>query len=150
MTGAKRSKKRTKVTKAAFRRAISQQAGNVSAIARQFNVERQTIYNYLNRWELWDELNTKKANIVGASEQTIYDAVLDGDTDAARFVLTHHPRNKERWSSKHEVSVSGVNLSPETLGMMEELGVDVETAAEAFEAQIRRLHAERIAAAHGG
>ena len=145
MTGAKRSKKSTKVTKDAFRRAIQQQGGSVSGIARQFGVERQTVYNYLKRWELRAELQAAREMLFEVSQQTIYDAVLDGDTDAARFVLTHHPRH-ERWSSKQDISITGVNLSPEVMGMMEELGVDVETAAEAFEAQIRRLHAERVAA----
>lgn len=139
------SKKGTKITKTSFRRAVELEGGNVSGVARRLKIARSSVYNYLQRWDMRDELDAAKADMIGAAKDTVYDQVLEGDLDAARFVLTHHPKNPERWTSRQEVTVTGVSLSAEVMQLMEELGVDVETAAEAFEAQIRRMHAEAMA-----
>lgn len=136
MAARKSAKKRTKVSKTAFKRAILENGGNVSGIARQFSVERQTIYNYLRDWQLHDYLESARHDLFVAAEQNIYDAVIGGDTDLSKFVLTHHPQ-RERWSSKQEVTVGAVPLSEDALQLLKRMGLDVADVAAEFEALIR-------------
>lgn len=135
--------RQSKVLKGDLRRAIRETGGNVSQIAERFEMSRQAIYYQLDRYQLRDELNQYRRLMFDMAEGNVFDAVAGGDLDLSRFVLTHMPGGN-RWSSRHDVTVGAVTLSPEALKMLEALGVDPETVGDEFERLIQQMHAETI------
>jgi len=133
-----------RVTKGRVRSAIQDNGGVVAAIARQFDVTRQTVYNWLDKYDLHSEIEHARADIHDVAEANIFNAVMKGDLDMSKFVLTHMPsRQKKKWSSRHEVE-TGVKLSPEALKLLDEMGIEADTVASEFEALIQSIHAERV------
>lgn len=133
--------KRSKISKTDLRRAIEADGGIISKMAARFGVTRQTIYNRL------DETGLRP--LVAQARESIFDMAVDnaiawldaGDPVMTRFVLTHYPGG-ERWSSKQELNVTAVNLSPDTVKLLRDLGVEADEVSAQFEMMIQQIHAE--------
>jgi transposase-like protein len=130
-----------KVTKARAREVLAGYFGDISATARHFNVSRQTVYNWIERWNLADALDDARDNVFEMAEQNAYQRVIAGDWDASKFVLLNMPPGKRRarWSSKTDTSVTveGIALSPDVIALMQKLGISTSDAAREFETLIR-------------
>lgn len=135
--------KSSKILKGALRTAIKDTGGNVSEMADRFGVSRQTIYNRLDHYELRGELHEWRRLMFEMAEGNVFDAVAAGDTDLSKFVLTHFPGGN-RWSSRHEVEVGAVKLSPQVLKLLDEMGIGADDVAVEFEALIQQIHAETV------
>lgn len=115
--------------------------GNVSAVAEHFNVARQTVYNWIERYNLRDVVEDTRDKMFDTAERNISLAVEAGSLDASKFVLTHMPVQKERrWSSRQELTGEGgapLNLSPDVIALLEARGMSLEEIKAEIEAEIR-------------
>ena len=133
-------------TKTELKQAITECGGNVSAVAERFGKTRQTIYSWIAEARLWDVVNKARNSLHDRAVAVISDAVDAGDFDAAKLVVTSFPSpNRARWSSKAEVSATfaGSELSPQTIALLNKMGVGVGDVAQQFEELVRVAAAER-------
>ena len=94
----------TRVGKRRLREAIESSGGIISTVAEMFGVTRQTIYNWLEKYpELKDDLDYSRENMIDIAEKNIFNAVVEGDLDQSRFVLTHIGRHRG-WSRQMELA----------------------------------------------
>ncbi len=83
---AKRGPKR--ISRKALREALEASGGIVSLAARRLGISRQAIYHHLARdRRLQQELETFRELAVLMAEQVVFEALQEGDFEAARFVL---------------------------------------------------------------
>jgi hypothetical protein len=144
--------RRSKIGKLELKRAIREEAGNITRIAERFRRDdgspdgkpysRQAIYDRIRECDLWGEVERWRKNLFTMAEGNIFEAVSEGDLDLSKFVLTHFPGG-ERWSSRQDVNVTGLRLSEEGMRLLEELGIDVDVASEEFEALLRQIANEK-------
>ena len=120
----------TKATKTAVRKAIQACGGNLSDVARHFDVNRVTVYRWLTRWELRPVVAKARASMHEVSDDVIYARLFSEDDDAAfeaaRFVKLH--MNDD----------GSLRLSPDTLVWLARMGLKPATALEQFEAMIQQ------------
>lgn len=133
----------SRITKTDLRRAIELDGGIVSKMAARFGVTRQTIYRRLDETGLRAEVDRARTLIYDMAVDNVVAWLEAGDATMTRWALERYPGGP-RWSAKVDVDVTGIAISDESRAMLEELGVTVESAAEAFEAHIRRLHAQMV------
>lgn len=131
----------SKVTKKRAQEVLTQYFGDISATARHFNVTRQTVYNWIARWELTAALDDARDHVFEMAEQNIYQLVINGDYDASKFTVLNMPPGKRRarWSSKTDsnLNVQGVTISPDVLALIERLGLSSSDVVREFESLIR-------------
>lgn len=128
----------SKIGKKRLRQAMQENGGIVARIAEQFGVTRQTIYNWIDEYDLRAELAEARDHIFEVAEGNIFGAVHAGDLDMSKFLLTHMPHQR-RWSSRHELTGrdGAALLSAETRKLLEELGIDMTDVAREFEELVR-------------
>lgn len=117
--------------KVSLRKAIQEHGGLVSDVARHFDVTRQTVYNWLSHYELRNEVTAARQNMRAVAQDVIY-ARLMADEDAqafeaAKFVMLHLRDDGELLA-----------LSPETLLLLRQMGMDTSAVVAAFEQMVRQ------------
>lgn len=128
-----------KVTKGRLRQVLIECGGVVAEVADSFGVTRQTVYNWIQKFELGDILEDAREGVYAMAQDNIFKAVKGGDLDMSKFVLTHMPtRSQKRWSSKHDVSATNVSLpiSEETKRRLDALGIGVDDILRELEQMI--------------
>lgn len=75
-------------------KAINTYKGNISAIARSFDRDRKTVYEYIRKNDLWDKLIEARETMVDNVESALYQQALSGNTTAMIFFLK--TQGKER------------------------------------------------------
>lgn len=89
---------------------IKRTQGNVSAIARSYDVSRKTVYNWINASPtLQQALDDSRERMVDDCESVLYkQAVQDQNMQAVMYVLNNSPQAKRRgWGPKQELEHSG-------------------------------------------
>lgn len=117
-----------------LRDTIDKAGGIIAAVARHYEVERQTVYRWLDYYGMHDAIRDARDDIIDIAEANLFRAVRSGDTDVSKFVLTRLGRGRG-WGNS--VEVSGVMIPPEIVRMVEELGGDATSIVREFEAMIR-------------
>lgn len=130
-----------------LREVIEQTGGVISEVARTFDVSRQTVYNWLEKYpELLPLVIEAREYMVQMAERNVYKAVLDKDLEMSKFVLERLGKTKG-WAKNVELTGRDgepLNLSPEVVQMLAAMGVEVSDAVREFEALIRRQHAKEV------
>lgn len=79
--------------KRALRKTIQDTGGVISAVAEHYNVNRSTVYRWLEAKDLRDEVTKSRANMRAVATDVIYQRLMHEDADkayeAARFVHLH-------------------------------------------------------------
>lgn len=121
----------TKATKTAVRKAIEACGGSLSDVARHFDVERSTVYRWIDRWNLRPVVTAARASMREVAGDVIYSRLMSDDDgaafEAARFVMLHLRDDGNLLA-----------LSPETMRALAVLGVDVSDAVREFESLVRQ------------
>lgn len=108
-----------------MRRAIHQ-LGVVAEIAKHFEVSRQTIYDWLDYYELRNELREAKHAMREVAADVVYGRLMSDDEDkaydAARFVLRNLKDDGEM-----------LPLSPEVIRWLQAHGIPLDEVARQFE-----------------
>lgn len=126
------------------REMIQEHRGILSEVAASFDVSRQTVYNWVKKYGLQDIVADARDSIHDIAEQNIFNAVRTGDLDMSKFVLTHMPTRKERWSNRTELTGKdgeGLFVSSDVLEMMEALGISKSEVVREFEAMMYEIAA---------
>lgn len=109
-----------------LRQAIYALGGNISEIARHFAVERQTVYNWLDHYQIRAEVKASRQQMRAVAGDVVYARLMSGDEDkayeAARFVLTHLRDDGEL-----------LVLSPEVIRILGEQGIPLERVTAVLE-----------------
>ena len=89
---------------------IEKLKGNVSAVARAYNVDRTTMYRWINASPtLQQALDDSRERMVDDAESVLYKQVVqDQNMQAVMYVLNNSPQAKRRgWGPKQELEHSG-------------------------------------------
>lgn len=109
-----------------FRRAIEAHGGIVTEIAKHFDVTRATIYNWLTHYQMRDDLRKARQSMREIAQDIVYARLLSDNEDksfeAARFTLLHLRNDGEL-----------LMLSPETIRILDQLGINMATVAQHVE-----------------
>lgn len=129
-----------RVASRSVRVALEAHGGNISAVARSFNRSRQTVYNWIEEYDLWDDVKFDRDQMFEMAENNLFKAVQAGNIDVSKFVLTHMPTPK-RWSNRTEITGADGEamfaLSPDVMALLKAMGVEPSDAHREFEAIIR-------------
>lgn len=121
----------TKATKTAVRKAIEACGGSISDVARHFDVERSTVYRWIDRWQLRPVVTAARASMREVASDVIYSRLMCEDEsaamDAAKFVMLHLRDDGNLLA-----------LSPDTMRALAVMGVDVSDAVREFEALVKQ------------
>lgn len=113
-----------------LRRAIYEHGGLIADIARHFDVTRQTIYNWLDHYQMRELIIQARQSMREVAKDVIYQRLMSEDEnaafEAARFVML-------RLQSDGEL----LTLSPETLALLGRMGLDVMDVVTQFESMVR-------------
>lgn len=116
--------------KTSLRAAIKEHGGLVADIARHYNVSRQTIYNWLDHYNMREELVKGRHMMRDVAKDIVYQRLFaeddDKQWDAAQFVLTRLRDDGELLS-----------LSPVTLALLKNMGIPLADFLAEFEAMIQ-------------
>lgn len=123
-------------TKTELRKAIEECGGIVADVARHYNKSRQTVYRWIAKRGLTDELNSARTNMRAVAKDVVFQRMMNDDEDkayqAATFVLTNLDKDGE-----------ALSLSPEVTAMLLRAGVSVQKVFKDFEALIPELLGEK-------
>jgi AraC-like DNA-binding protein len=124
-----------KISRKRLREVIEESGGVITEVARAFNVSRQTIYNWIERYDLHADVAHAGDAMVDEASLVLYRAIRDAaDTDAAKFVLRYSPGGRRRgWGSGQYIMTEGYERVLELAG---ELGLE---PAELFNQMIVKL-----------
>lgn len=123
--------------KRGLRKLIKDTGGVVAEMAKGADVSRQTIYNWIDHYDAWGELESGRTNIVMMAETTVYEAVADGDLDTSKWVLERKGRLRG-WNKQVEISgaLAQLDLSPEQVAMLEASGLSLSAVVQEFMAMM--------------
>jgi hypothetical protein len=136
--------KKIRVSSNSVRKALQEHGGVVVRVAEAFRVSRQTVYSWVERYDLWWMLERARESMFDLAQDNIMQAVADGDIDCSKFVLTHMPTAK-RWSSRAEITGkdgSPLGLSADVIELMRRMGVEPSEVVKEFEEMVRVQAAE--------
>jgi transposase-like protein len=123
------------------RRALIEHGGVVQQVAEAFNVSRQTVYTWINLWGLHNVLDETRQSMFTMAEDNILNAVVAGDLDMSKFVLTHMPvKSSRRWSNRTEVTGADgapLMLSDDVLKILAAQNLNPSDVVREFERMIR-------------
>jgi hypothetical protein len=93
--------------------AIKKSKGNVSAVARAYDVSRTTVYAWMNSYStVLQALEDERETMVDIAESALYKNVVNGDNSAIFYVLNNSPAAKRRgWGPRQEIEHSGDGLT---------------------------------------
>ena len=97
------------VTKTELRMALQTHGGIVARVAKAYDVSRQTVYNWIDKYHLTEMVESSRKLMFDMAADNVFVAVSDGDFEASKFVLTHMPTPR-RWSNRQELT--GANGMP--------------------------------------
>ena len=120
-----------KVSKVSLKKAIDAHGGVIAEIAEYYDVSRQTIYNWLDKYKLRALVASARQDIKTIARDNLYGALLGGDVDVSKWVLLNMGDDGE------------VRFSADALRALAVLGLDVRDAVQQFETLI---HAEAMKA----
>ena len=133
--------------KRTLRKLIQDTGGTVSQMAKNADVSRQTIYNWLDHYNAWSELERGRTNIVSIAATNVYEAVAEGDVAISQWVLERKGR-LQGWNKQVEISgtLSQLDLSPEQMAILEASGLNVSDVVNQF---VAMLQAAEVDAGNG-
>jgi hypothetical protein len=127
----------TKVKKTDLRKKIQECGGVISDVADAYRVHRQTVYRWLERFNLWDEVNNARVSVGLVADDIIYQRLMNPDEDkawdAAKFVKLHL---SDRGDS--------VPLSPRIAALLLREGISINALMENLEMLIEAGVATRM------
>ena len=129
-----------KVGKTDLRRALDAHGGVIQQVADAYKVTRQTVYNWIDRYDLRGYVTAARKGMFEVAADNVYEAVMRGDLDSSKFVLTHMPGGSQRWSSKTEITGKDgepLVLSADVLAALRAMGIEPSEAVQEFERMIR-------------
>lgn len=131
---------------ASLRKAIRDHGGVISEIANYYEVSRRTIYNWMDHYELRDEIKKARAQMRDVAEDVMYQVLIDEpapDDDKA----------KDRQVAVAKFTLSNTNqrgefvpISDEVLRLLPRIGMTLDDAAQIFEDMIREAARQKMAA----
>lgn len=134
-------KRRKRATPSAVKRALMEAGGVVQTVAEAFGVTRQTVYNWINEWQLHDVLDRTREAMFTMAEDNIRAAVEAGNLDMSKFVLTHMPVvSSRRWSNRTELTGADgapLGLSEDVIKLLAERNLNPSDVVREFEQMIR-------------
>lgn len=128
-----------RVTKTDLRRALQHHGGVIAKVAEAYAVTRQTVYNWIDRYELRDLVESSRTMMFDLAADNVYQAVEKGDFEASKFVLTHMP-TAGRWSNRTEVTGKDgapLGMSADVLELMRQMGLEPSDVVRQFEEMVR-------------
>lgn len=100
--------------------------GVISEVAKHFDVPRQTIYNWLDYYDMRGEVTAARHQMREVAADVVYARLMAEDAekawDAAQFVLRHLRNDGEL-----------LVLSPEVIAGLRRMGIPVSEAVRQFE-----------------
>jgi hypothetical protein len=97
-----------KLTHTRVIKAIKDNNGMKTYVAKQLGVTYNTVYNYLLKYpELDDYCQEIKENIIDICEQKIYEKIVDGDLDTIKYYLSH--QGSHRGYNKPKLELNQTN-----------------------------------------
>jgi hypothetical protein len=128
-----------RVSRKSVREALAAHGGNITRVADAMNVSRKTVYNWIEQYDLRDDLQVSRDEMRDIAERNVFLAVQSGDLDTSKFVLTHMPSSQPRWSSRSEVTgADGAALiPPDVADAIKQSGLDVREVLVRFVEIIR-------------
>lgn len=129
--------------KRGLRKLIKKTGGTVSQMAKDQNVSRQTIYNWLDHYDMRDDLDKERTNIVMLAEDNIYDSLIAGDVGTSQWVLERKGRHLG-WNKQVEISgvLGQMNLSAEQMAILEAAGYNVSEVVQQFISMLQATELE--------
>lgn len=112
--------------KRSLRMAIKQTGGVISELAEHYTVTRQTIYNWLDDYEMRPLISAARGELRAVAKDVIYEHLLAGDKDIAMFVMRHVRDNGEM-----------IILPPDILRLMYDMGISSSDVVNEFVALMR-------------
>lgn len=137
--------------KRAVRLALEEARGVVSKMAEILEVTRPTVYKYLSKYELWDQLQVERERLLILAENNIAGAVEDGDIETSKWVAARLGKNV--WAARNEhTGADGepLLLSAQAMADLQALGLDPEGVKEALEGMIEAQRTAQQKAAEKG
>lgn len=123
--------------RANLRKAIREHGGAIADVARHFDVTRQTVYNWLDHYDLRAEVEAARTSMRMVAQDVIYQRLMNADEDkafdAAKFVMLN-------------MSDDGnlLPLSPRVVALLRRMGASVGTVIAEFEAIIEQMAMEQL------
>lgn len=134
---------RRKISKRSLRQAIINHRGVITDVAEALGVDRSTIYNYKRTDPeiallIERERDGERYSMVHLAESIIMAQLLEGNADAAKFVLERLGKYNG-WSKNLEVTgKDGVSIfSPDVQRELAALGLDASDVVREFEAMVK-------------
>src|SRR5690554_3647553 len=107
-----------RVSKRRVREVIREKFGVITQVAEALEVTRQTVYSYLDKYELWDELERDRQKLCKLAVNNIANAVESDDLETSKWVASRLGK-ADGWNEKIEVEGAVLPLSPETIRQIE-------------------------------
>lgn len=102
--------------KTSLRKAIREAGGNVSDVAAFFGVTRQTVYRWLDFYQMRGDISSARGSMREIAKDVIYARLMSVDEDraydAAKFVTLHLADDGNL-----------LEISPETMLLLRKLGI---------------------------
>lgn len=141
-----------RVGKREVRKALELHGGVVMHVAASFNVSRQTVYNWIAKYQLHDLVRQTRYVMHDIAEDNIYRAAIAGNLDVSMFILRYMPpgAHQERWTSRSELTGKDgapLGLSADVVRLLEAMGIPLDDVARQFEQMIREEAAAQQSAA---
>jgi predicted transcriptional regulator len=124
-----------RISKRRVREVLAEKNGVITQVAEALAVTRQTVYNYLDKYQLWDDLERDRQRLLTLAVNNIAAAVEKGDVDTSKWVASRLGR-EQGWNEKIDVEGTMLPLSPEALKNLERLGLDVSEVVRQFESML--------------
>jgi len=98
-----------KINKRAFKKALKGTRGIITLIAKNLDVERLTVYNYLKKHKKAKELiEQEKEDVVDMAENKLHQALTKGESWAIKTILLQHKKGQNRgYGDKMNLEHSG-------------------------------------------
>ena len=96
---------KAKITKRALKDAIHASMGNVAATARRLGYSRVTVYDYINRFDLWGEVQKAREALADLAEAKLVEKIQEGNERLIEFVLRAY--RPELYNPKSQAEVGG-------------------------------------------
>ena len=91
--------------------AIEKYSGNLSAVARAFQMSRTTIYKYVDKWKTaQDALSEARETMIDNVESSLYKQALDGNITAQIFFLKTQGKSRGYVERQEQQQVGDMNV----------------------------------------
>lgn len=129
--------------KASLRKLIKSTGGTISKMAEDRNVSRQTIYNWLDHYNMRDDLQQARSDIVMMAEGNVYESVADGDLDTSKWVLERKGAMRG-WNKQVEISgvLGALDLTAEEMLVLQRADLDMSVVVRQFLAMLQAAEVE--------